>query len=206
MSALNAAASVVASYQLENNPSIAGHAVYFAMEVKMGSESGRLSLMIDPGDGVWRYSNSTRGVACSATLGLSCGGAVKGGFGMRSFQAALLWYKKPPNLITCETPSHFFFSINLAGTHARTPSMPINIIRVDLNTYMRFSRACDEAMAAPSSVPQALFDPFLRGVTFWAIEGMDEILANKANRQYHFQSSRCCMELLDTDSCHGTVL
>ena len=59
------------------------------MEVKMGSESGRLSLMIDPGDGVWRYSNSTRGVVCSATLGLSCGGAVKGGFGMRSFQAAL---------------------------------------------------------------------------------------------------------------------
>jgi hypothetical protein len=28
---------------------------------------------------------------------------------------------------------------------------------------------------------------------------------NKANQQCHFKSSRWCMELLDTDSCRGTV-
>ena len=28
---------------------------------------------------------------------------------------------------------------------------------------------------------------------------------NKANQQCHFKSSRCRMELLDTDSCRGTV-
>jgi hypothetical protein len=28
---------------------------------------------------------------------------------------------------------------------------------------------------------------------------------NQANKQYHFKSSRWCMELLDTDSCRGTV-
>ena len=28
---------------------------------------------------------------------------------------------------------------------------------------------------------------------------------NKANQQYHFKSSRCCIEQLGTDSCRGTV-
>ena len=28
---------------------------------------------------------------------------------------------------------------------------------------------------------------------------------NKANQQYHFKSSQCCMDPLGTDSCHRTV-
>jgi hypothetical protein len=28
---------------------------------------------------------------------------------------------------------------------------------------------------------------------------------NQANQQYHFKSSRCCMDPLGTDSCRGTV-
>ncbi len=28
---------------------------------------------------------------------------------------------------------------------------------------------------------------------------------NQANQQCHFKSSRCCIELLGTDSCRGTV-
>ena len=95
--------------------------------------------------------------------------------------------------------------ISLAGIPARAPSMLFDTIRVGPDTYMGVSRACDDAMAAPSSVSRALLDPFLRGVTFLAIEGLDEILENKANKQFHFKSSRCCMDPLDTDSCRGTV-
>ena len=73
-------------------------------------------------------------------------------------------------------------------THAT--SMLLDTIIVGSNTYMGVSRACDEAMAAPSSVPRALLDPFLRGVTFLAIEGLDEILANKANQQCHYKTYR----------------
>ena len=90
--------------------------------------------------------------------------------------------------------------ISLAGIPARAPSMLLDTIRVGPNTYMGVSRACDEAMAAPSSVSRALLDPFLRGVTFLAIEGLDEILANKANQQCHFKTSRCCTELLAAGS------
>ena len=54
--------------------------------------------------------------------------------------------------------------ISLAGMPARAPSMLLDTIRVGPNTYMGVSRACDEAMAAPSSVSRALLDPFLRGV------------------------------------------
>ena len=39
------AGSVVASFQLENTPSIAGRAVYFAMEAKMGSHRARENVM-----------------------------------------------------------------------------------------------------------------------------------------------------------------
>ena len=53
---------------------------------------------------------------------------------------------------------------------------------------MGVSRACDEAMAAPSSVSLALLDPFLRDVAFLATEGMDKNLANKANQQCHFKT------------------
>ena len=61
--------------------------------------------------------------------------------------------------------------ISLAGMPARAPSMLLATIIVDSNTYMGVSRAYDEAMAAPSSVPRALLDPVMRGVTFWATEG-----------------------------------
>ena len=78
--------------------------------------------------------------------------------------------------------------ISLAGMPARAPSMLLDTIRIGPNTYMGVSRACDEAMAAPSSVSRALLDPFLRGVTLLATEGLDEILANKANQQCHFKT------------------
>ena len=102
-------------------------------------------------------------------------------------------------------PRAYVTDISLAGMPTRAPSMLLDTIRVGPNTYMGVSRACDEAMAAPSSVTRALLDPFLRGVTFLATEGLDEILANKANQQCHFKSSRWRIELLDTDSCRGTV-
>ena len=83
--------------------------------------------------------------------------------------------------------------ISLASMPARAPGMLLDTVRVGPNTYMGVSRACDEAMAAPSSVTidRALLDPFLRGVTFWAIEGLDGILANKANQQCHFKTYIC---------------
>jgi hypothetical protein len=68
--------------------------------------------------------------------------------------------------------------------------MLLDTIRVGPNTYMRVSGACDEAMAAPSSVSRALLDPFLRGVTFLDTEGLDELLGNKANQQCHFKTYR----------------
>ena len=67
---------------------------------------------------------------------------------------------------------------------------------------MGVSRACDEAMAAPSSVTRAFLDPFLRGVTFLATEGLDEIMANKANQQCHFKIYRA----LDLDVSMGIVM
>ena len=42
--------------------------------------------------------------------------------------------------------------ISLAGIPARAPSMLLDTIIVGPNTYMGVSRACDEAMAIPSSV------------------------------------------------------
>ena len=81
--------------------------------------------------------------------------------------------------------------ISLVGIPERAPSMLLGTI-VGPNTYMEVSRACDEAMAPPSSVPRALLGPFLRGVTFLAseggTEGLDEILANKANQQCDFKT------------------
>ena len=92
--------------------------------------------------------------------------------------------------------------ISLACIPARAPSMLIDTIRVGPNTYMGVSLACDEAMAAPSSIPRALLDPFLRGVTFLAIEGLDEILASKANQQCHFETYRA----LDRHISTGIVM
>ena len=85
---------------------------------------------------------------------------------------------------------------------ARATSMLLDTIRVGPNTYMGVSRACDEAMAAPLSVPRALLGSFLRGVTFLATEGLDEILANKANQQCHFKTYRA----LDRDVSTGIVM
>ena len=80
--------------------------------------------------------------------------------------------------------------------------MLLDTVRVGPNTYMGASRVYDEAMAAPSSVSRALLDPFLRGVTFLATEGLDEILANKANQQCHFKTYRA----LDVNVSTGIVM
>ena len=79
--------------------------------------------------------------------------------------------------------------------------MLLDTIRVGPNTYMGVSRACDEAMAATSSVFRALLDPFLRGVTFLATEDLDELLANQANQQCHFKTYRA----LDRNVSTGIV-
>ena len=96
----------------------------------------------------------------------------------------------------------YVIDISLAGIPARAPSMLLDTMRVGSNTYMGVSRACDEAMAAPSSVLRTFLDPFLRGVTFLATEGVDEILANKANQQCHFKTYRA----LDSDVSTGIVM
>ena len=84
--------------------------------------------------------------------------------------------------------------------------MLLETIRVGPNAYMRVSRACDEAMDAPSSVSRALLDPFLRGITFLATEGPDEILANKANQQCHFLKTYRALDLyLSMGIVMGTV-
>ena len=70
---------------------------------------------------------------------------------------------------------------------------------------MGVSRACDEAMAALSSVARAFLDPFLRGVTFWATEGLDELLENKANQQCHFKTYRALDLNVSTGIVMGTV-
>ena len=88
---------------------------------------------------------------------------------------------------------------------ARAPSMLLDTIRVGSNTYIGVSRACDEAMAAPSSVSRAFLDPFLRGVTFLATEVLDELLANKANQQCHFKTYRALDLNVSTEIVMGTV-
>ena len=90
----------------------------------------------------------------------------------------------------------------MAGIPARAPSMLLDTIRVGPNTYMGVSRACDEAMAAPSSVSRALPDPFLRGVIVLTTKDLDEILANKANQQCHFKTYRA----LELDVSTGIVM
>ena len=103
------------------------------------------------------------------------------------------------------TGRSYVTDISLAGIPARKPSMLLDTISVGPNTYMGVSRACDEAMTAPSSVSRALLDPFLRGVTFLATESMDEILANKANRQCHFKIYRALDLNVSTEIVMGTV-
>ena len=88
------------------------------------------------------------------------------------------------------TRRSYVIDISLAGMPARAPSMLLDTIRVGPNTYMGVSRACNEAMVAPSSVSRAFLDPFLRGVTFLATEDLDEILGNKAHQQCHFKTYR----------------
>ena len=65
------------------------------------------------------------------------------------------------------TGRSYVTDISLAGMPTRAPSMLLYTIIIGPNTYMGVSRACDEAMAAPSSVSRALLNPFLRGVTFF---------------------------------------
>ena len=95
--------------------------------------------------------------------------------------------------------------ISLAGMPARATSMLLDTIRVGPNTYMGVSRACDEAMAALSSVSRAFLDPFQRGVTFLATEVLDELLANKANQQCHFKTYRALDRNVSTGIVMGTV-
>ena len=87
------AGAVVASFDLENNPDLAGQPVYFAFEASVLSPGTKLSLLIDPGDGKWQSSNSSKGLDCPHLLGFGCEGhtanATTGGFHMRSFQATL---------------------------------------------------------------------------------------------------------------------
>ena len=102
-------------------------------------------------------------------------------------------------------PRAYVTDRSLAGMPARAPSMLLDTIRVGPNTYMGVSRACDEAMAALSSVARAFLDPFLRGVTFWATEGLDELLENKANQQCHFKTYRALDLNVSTGIVMGTV-
>jgi hypothetical protein len=102
-------------------------------------------------------------------------------------------------------PRAYVIDRSLAGMPARAPSMLLDTIRVGPNTYMGVSRACDEAMAALSSVARAFLDPFLRGVTFWATEGLDELLENKANQQCHFKTYRALDLNVSTGIVMGTV-
>ena len=87
----------------------------------------------------------------------------------------------------------------------RAPSMLLHTIRVGPNTNMGVSRACDEAMAAPSRVSRAFLEPFLRGVTFLATKGLDEILINKANQQCHVKTYRALDVNVSTGIVMGTV-
>ena len=103
------------------------------------------------------------------------------------------------------TGRSYVTDISLAGIPARAPSMLLDTIIVGPNTYIGVSRACDEAMAAPSIVSRALLDPFLRGVTFLATEGMDEILASKANQQCHVKTYRALDLNVSTGMVMGTV-
>ena len=60
---------------------------------------------------------------------------------------------------------------------ANAPSMLLDTIIVGPNTYMGVSRACDEAMATPSSVAKT---------RFW----QNLVLANKATQRCHFKTYR----------------
>ena len=102
-------------------------------------------------------------------------------------------------------PRAYVIGISLAGMPARAPSMLLDTIIVGSNTYMGVSRACDGAMAAPSSVTRAFLDPFLRGVTFLATEGLDELLENKANQQCHFKTYRALDGYISTGIVMRTV-
>ena len=102
-------------------------------------------------------------------------------------------------------PRAYVADISLAGMPAHAPSMLLDTIRIGPNTYMVVSRACDEAMAAPSSVSRALLDQFLRGNTFLDIEGLDEILANKANQRCRFKTYRALDSHVSTGIVMGTM-
>ena len=102
-------------------------------------------------------------------------------------------------------PRAYVIDRSLAGMPARAPSMLLDTIIVGSNTYMGVSRACDEAMAALSSVSRAFLDPFLRGVTFLATEGLDELLENKANQQCHFKTYRALDPYVSARIIMGTV-
>ena len=82
------AGAVIASFDLADNPELAGSPVYFAFELQC-SAGATLSLMIDPGDGRWQHSNSSKGLDCDRGLGFGCGRHDPSGFVMRSYQATL---------------------------------------------------------------------------------------------------------------------
>ena len=102
-------------------------------------------------------------------------------------------------------PRAYVADISLAGAPLRAPSMLLDTIIVGPNTYVGVSRVCDESMAAPSSVSQALLNPFLRGVTFLATGGLDKIVAKNANQQCHFKTYRALDRHVSTGIGMGTV-
>jgi hypothetical protein len=87
--------AVVQTLDLDQNPEIAGKAIYFALEAAL-PQGWRLSLLIDPGSGAWQMSNASS-VMCLGdgsthrSLGVDCDQARPvGGYVMRSYQARLL--------------------------------------------------------------------------------------------------------------------
>jgi hypothetical protein len=78
------------SFNLSDNPELQKTPMYLAFEAKVDPPTAQLSLMIDPGSGIWQYSNSTVGMQCGRTLGSACGEHKADEWHMRSYQATLL--------------------------------------------------------------------------------------------------------------------
>ena len=78
-------------FNLSDTPDMQGTPMYLAFEVMMdaSAKETQLSLMIDPGNGIWQYSNSTLGLGCSKSLGPDCEHHDTSGWHMRSFQATM---------------------------------------------------------------------------------------------------------------------
>eukprot|EP01052_Picozoa_sp_SAG31_P001623 SAG31_NODE_55_length_29938_cov_9.154027_13_plen_755_part_00 len=63
--------ALIASYYLDDDPSLAGQPVYFALRWKPAVNNSALSLLIDAGDGNWQTSNAT-GLVCNRHIVAAC--------------------------------------------------------------------------------------------------------------------------------------